>query len=84
MNLSKHEADMKIMDKINSNKAYYDYMLLFLKILFIGEKMQEFCGEQTVPPTEKAAKYVLIIKVLIALQLVVAILDIVANDSFLR
>lgn len=42
------------------------------------------CGEQAVPSTEKAAKFVLIIKVLLLLQFGIAILNIVAHEKFLR
>ena len=37
------------------------------------------CGEQAVPTTEKAARFVLVIKILFLLQLGIAILDIVAH-----
>jgi hypothetical protein len=46
--------------------------------------MQSICGAQTVPPTESAAKYVLIIKVLMVFQFIIAVLDMVAVDLFLR
>lgn len=46
--------------------------------------MNQICGSQFVPPTEKAAKYVLIMKVMIVLQVIIAIADIVAARAFLR
>lgn len=41
-------------------------------------------GAQAVPSTDRACKFVLIIKVLILLQFAVAVLDIVASKHFLR
>lgn len=46
--------------------------------------MCSFCGPQIVPPTEKAAKYVLLLKGLIIIQFLIAIVDLVAVRSFLR
>lgn len=41
--------------------------------------MNTFCGSQIVPPTEKAAKYVLIFKVQMLFQFMIAVIDIVAH-----
>ena len=46
--------------------------------------MRSICGSQIVPPTEKSAKYVLLFKILMVFQLLIAIMDIVAHGSFLR
>lgn len=41
--------------------------------------MRSICGAQIVPPTERAAKYVFAIKVLMVFQFIIAIMDIVAH-----
>lgn len=46
--------------------------------------MQKICGPQIVPPTEKSAKYVLLFKVLMIFQFLIAVSDLVAHKSFLR
>lgn len=46
--------------------------------------MCKFCGPEIVPPTEKAAKYVIILKAIMIFQFIIAVMDIVAGNSFLR
>ena len=46
--------------------------------------MGNCCGEQTVPPTEKAANYVMAIKVIMFVQFLIVIMNFVAADVFLR
>ena len=46
--------------------------------------MGNCCGEQTVPPTEKAANYVMVIKIIMFIQFLVVIMNFVAADPFLR
>lgn len=56
----------------------------YTEIINNKKEMQSLCGPQIVPPTEKAAKYVLILKGLLVIQFLIAIVDMIAVRSFLR
>ena len=44
----------------------------------MGCFIRRICGESIPPPNEKAAKFVIVIKILAFLQLIISVLDIVS------